>query len=619
MKNEKSFLDKLIDSIFDKTKLLVILTFILGFILRIIAAINLRVAPDNANQSLTPVGIFNSGKLAIWSQSTALWYYIEGVFYKFFGNTTLVSRFTTVLFGSLLIIVMYIFVRKIFKSERVALISSFLVAISPVLIKQTLPEMDVAVAFFLIFSAYFIFRYFETNLTRDLMWSALIMGTGIMIKLYMVMFAASFLVFIIFNDYRKKKIKKETIKKVLIFGLIITALVIPTLAHNYLLYKDKGIMDFIFTNTLGFGKDKSAEYYSWADGWAKEVDYGGFFFGNQIDFKGQPTEHWPGFVVVLYYLLFGDPVIFILGFLGMIILFKKHREYFIFFLIAFLPAFIFLGANIPLEKHFVWVYALLIPAGGYLGSGISKLKFSYIITTMVILISIFNLAYLGLGGSLGGPFYGKSSFGQLVDFKEKEIPETALVIADSRIFRGSIHWAFVGRSYIEASQFAEIAAQLNQQGNLQNIDVYYAECVVDDCNWGTVASQPEFNKSMEEITSFFANVSTFKKDFEAPPLEEYYLPFMNKKETRYRIYKTSLSLNPAILQAVKQTHSRDLLPENYDRSIHPIFDDYEVNGFIDNTISRIAWAIFYFEFFVSFFLLFYAVYLFIGESEKMES
>ena len=85
---------------------------------------------------------------------------------------------------------------------------------------------------------------------------------------------------------------------------------------------------------------------------------------------------------------------------------------------------------------------------------------------------------------------------------------------------------------------------------------------------------------------------------------------MDKRETRYRIYKTQLMLNPAILQVVKQTHSFFLQPIGYDRNIHEIFDDYSANGLLDNLINKIAWLILYLELIVSFLVLFYVVYLF---------
>src|SRR3989344_3502507 len=244
-----------------------------------------------------------------------------------------------------------------------------------------------------------------------------------MIKLYVLFFAISFIILLIYRDYKNSIERKKTFKKVLIFGIIISILVIPTLAHNYLLYKDKGFMDFIFTNTLKIGVEKSAQYYSWDAAWAKNVDYAGFFFGNQIDFRNEPISFLPGFLVLLYYLFLGDPVIIILGLIGFIFAFRKNKEYVLFFIITSLLAFVYLGANIPLEKHFTWLYVLLIPfASDLINNTITKLK-KIRIRYILIIILMFNLVSLGFS-QFGRPFYGKSAFGELVDFRE-EIPDNA--------------------------------------------------------------------------------------------------------------------------------------------------------------------------------------------------
>jgi len=195
----KKLSDSIIDVFYNKTKRSVFLFFILGFILRLISARNLGVSADDVNHAVRPIGIFGSGKLAIFDQSTALWYYIQGVFYKILGNGMIASRFASVLFGSLLIVLMFLFVKRVFKSERTALIASFLLAISPLLIKNSMPEMDITVAFFAIFSAYFLFGFFESRSRKDLFLSALFIGVGIMIKLYALFFAFSFILFLIYK------------------------------------------------------------------------------------------------------------------------------------------------------------------------------------------------------------------------------------------------------------------------------------------------------------------------------------------------------------------------------------------------------------------------------------
>ncbi len=608
---KKSFVDKVLEVFFDKTKFRVFCLFVFGFILRLIAARNLGVSADDVNHQLVPVNIFNSGKLVIWHQSTALWYYIQGVFYNILGHSMLASRFAAALFGSLLILLMFVFTKKVFKSERAALIAGFLVAVSPVLIKSTMSEMDVALSFFLLFGAYFLFEYFESKKNSDLVWSALLIGVGIMIKLYALFFAFSFILLIAYKEFKHEKEKSKSIKRILLFGIIIFILVIPTLAHNYLLYKDKGIMDDIFTNTLKIGTsvEKGAQYYSWGADWMAPTDYKGFFLGHQFSFSDNPT---PGFLIVLGFLLKGDVLLSIIGLISLIYGFRKYKEYFWFFVVSFLPAFIYLGAHIPMVKHFIWSLVLVAPlAGKFLDEMLgrfSKIRFKHVI----IVILILNMLYLGLPKDVvHSPFYGKSSFGQVADY---QFPKNALIVADSRIYRGNIHWAFEGNNYIEASLFFDAVQKLNSQGagNLQNMDVYYVECVTDDCGWGTVSSQPEFNASMEKATALFAGNAYYKEDFAGPDLDKYYLPLlMGEKKVYYRIYKTTLALNPAILSIAKQTHTWFLYPENYDRSISPIFDDYNVVGITSITINKLAWLVFYFELAFAFFAIIYIVSIFL--------
>ena len=601
--------DKAVEFLYNKNNFYVSIIFLFGLVLRLISARNLGVSADDVNHAIRPIGIFGSGKMVIWDQSTALWYYIQGVFYKILGNSILVARLAEVIFGSLLIVLIFLFAKRVFKSDKVALIASFLVALSPILIKNSMPEMDIAASFFLILSAYFLFGYFESRKNKDFVWSAIFIGVGVMIKLYALFFAVSFIIFIIYNEMKVKKDAKNIIKKVLLFGIILGILTLPTLTHNYLLYKDQGFMDLIFTNTLKMGVEKAEGLYSWGAGWMAHTDYKGFIFGNQRNFDPTPV---PGFVLVLGFLLRGDPILFILGFIGLIFAFKTRRDYFWFFVLTFIPAFIYLGAQIPLAKHFIWGLVLAAPCAGIvvdkIHDKIKKVRLRHIL----IVIVIFNLLWLAMPKDVShAHFYGKSSFGQAADYN---IPEEALVVVDSRIYRGSIHYGFAGDNYIEAAQFVDFVNQANEQGDQvakRNIDVYYVECVIDDCGWGTVAGQPEFNRSMEELTELFSNISSFREDFAGPNPEKYYLPLIGEKRTDYRIYKTSLALSPAILNAVKSTHSWYLYPVGYDRSISKIFDDYEVFGILDISLSKIAWMIFYIDLFLAFFAMIYIVHIFL--------
>jgi len=574
---KKDFLDKILDFFFNKTNRNLLLITLLGFILRLISARNVGVNPDDVNHAISPIGIFGSGKLVNYGQSTVLWYYVQGVFYKLFGSTQMISRFANVLFGTLLIVLIFLFVKKLFKSKKIALISSFLIAISPLLIKNSLPEMDIVVSFFVIFSAYFLFSYFESRKNKDIIWCSLFMGVAIMIKLYAMFFAFSFLLFLIYKEIKfggDKKVKR-TIKKVILFGIILIILIIPTFAHNYLLYKDKGYMDMIFTNVFRVGLDKAEALYKWNAGWLAATDYKGFFLGSGGELHASVV---PGFLILFWELFVGDPILFSLGVLGLIFAFKKKREYFLFFIITLLPAFIYLGAQIPMAKHFIWILIFLAPvAGSFLNKLINELKKIRLKYVLIILL-LFSLIYLGMPrASTQGHFYGQSPVGQLMDFKEKNIPDDALVVIDSRIYRGTIHWMANGKNYVEATQFFSLAEDVSKfSPETASIETYYIECVTDDCGWGTVKNQPEFNKSMEDVTSWFAENSYYSETFMAPDRSKYYFPLFKKKTEQFRVYKTTLMLNPLILRSVKQTHTWYMYPIGYDRRVNSIFDDYNV-------------------------------------------
>lgn len=474
--------------------------------------------------------------------------------------------------------------------------------------------MDVAVCFFLVLGMYYLFSYFEDKSYKNLGMCAVILGIGTMIKLYMAFFAFSFLIIVLHNELRNEKEAKKILKKAVFFGIIFSVLVLPSFAHNYLLYKDKGYMDLIFTNTFELGADKAKEFYSWSAGWMPYSDYWGFFFGNQKNFAPTPI---PGSLMLIGELFKSDPILFILGIAGMILAFKNNRRYFWVVIVIFVPAFIYLGAQIPMLKHFIWFFVLVAPVAGLSGKRlIERLKGARLRHLFAVII-LFSLIYLTMPSGIGmGPahFYGESPFNKMVKWKEG-ISNDAIIVTDSRIYRGNIHWAFAGKNYVEASNFFPLAEEANKLGEPDRMEVYYVECVVDDCGWGTVSSQPEFNKSMEEVTMWFANSSAVVKEFSGANPDKTYLPFITEEETKYRVYKTDLMINPLIHKAAKKTHSWWLIPAGYDRTISPMFDDYSLRGVASKILEDVAWAILYFEIFFSFLVLILAWYLMINKNE----
>ena len=577
--------------------------FVIAFVLRLISARNIGVSADDVNHAIRPIGIFESGKLSIWDQSTSLWYYVQGVFYKFFGATQIASRFASALFGSLLVVLIFIFVKRNF-SKRAGIYAALLTAFSPMLIKSTLPEMDTLAAFLTMLSLLFFMEFLRDGSNKNIAISAALIGIGVMVKLYVLFFAISMSFFLLYHGIFRCKHKK-IISTALIWGIIIVILVLPTLVHNYLLYKDKGFMDLIFTNTLKIGFENATEHYQGNAGWLAPTDYKGFFIGNQKNFDPTPI---PGFLIVLGLILRGDVLLCLFFLVGLIFTFRENKDYLILFLTMFIPAFIYLGSYIPMSKHFIWAIVIGAPIAG---SGIDNILKKYPKEMILVgFIVIFSLFYLGMPkGVAHAHFYGQSAFGELILAKESFSNE-AIVVADSRIYRGSIHWAFANTNYIEALTFFPLAQQIKDRGNLKNFEVYYIECVIDDCGWGTVENQQNFNKSMEEVTSFFESKAHTIINLSEPNIHNYYIPLIGNKQITYRIYKSDIVISQAILTEIRKTHFWFEYPIGYDRNIHKIFDDYDVSSNEDIALRWFAFKILYLELIMVFLTIPLLCYLF---------
>lgn len=623
-------IDNILDIFFskDRTKLYVLLLFVFGFIIRIIAAKNGGLSADDAGHALRAVGSIESGKIEEYGQSSILWYFIQESFMKIFGASQLGSRLGSVFFGSFFIILAYLFVMQVSKSKKAAIIASTLAAFSPWFVKMSLPEMDIGATFFILFSALFLFKFIVDFKNKNLIMSSVLMGLAVMIKVYSLFFAFSFIITLLFYCYKNKG-TGFALKKLIIFSIVLLIFCMPTLVHNYLLYKDKGIVDYMATNFLKIGAEKSAQYYSWAPGWNTPTDYSGFFFGSQKTYLGNGknivTNSMPGFIVLLEQFLANDPLIIIFGFIGIVILLmRKEKRYPIFFFICITIPFIFLGAHISMIKHQTYMPVFLITPAAIILSAChdklfkknQRLKLRYILAIIIL----FNLIWLGIGKPLTSwdSIYEKSSDSKLIDEKISKIDKDSFVIADSRIFRGILYWEFHDRVFIESSLFGTALEEAKKYNSTTTANLYFVECAIDDCGWGTIKDQPDFNKSMETIVSWADENLEKISEVSGPDYSRgFYLPFISEKEniTRYRIYKTTLTLPSAIFPIAKSTHNYILYPIGYDRTFGNMFDDYKTHSSLDALLNRLSWLLLYISMVAALVFGFMVLYLFI-EREK---
>lgn len=585
---EHTALERLIDHIFEmqQTMLFLILIFIVGFALRWIAAQNLAVGADDMHFVTHAINFYSSERLITYDQSSGLWFAFTSILYNIFGTTQFASRFAALFFGSFSIFVIYLLAKEFF-DEKIALLSAFLLAIAPFHIKNTVAEMDVMAMFFVLTATLLFARALKTDKKRYFMSSGIFLGLAIYTKVYPLLFIPSLLIFFAYWNHKNKKkmLTKDSGKRIALFLFMIFLFTIPALTHNYLLYQDKGFLDLQFTRTLGLGKNTSAQYYSWDHQFNAKNDWDGLIFGD----SDHSAAKQPTLVSSLEFIFKGDPLIFLLGISGLLWIFiyrREKKEYAVLFLLLIALVLPFLASIILLPKHYLFFEIFLVPLAAFSFEGIRKRTLALTgkesLKILLVLSGIFSLLYLGTTPQVSygaHHFYGETHIPQIMEFKEEYIPENALIVVDNRIYSGRIHWPFHGRPYLQALDFANLLQQKETlPGKEIPVDVYFFECIKDDCGWGTIKNQPELNASMETIVAFFKDNGALVKTISEPFEERPYFPFYGEQEEIIRVYKVTIPLRESLLTIANQPKEWFLYSIGYEPK-EKQFDFYQAKGF----------------------------------------
>ncbi len=578
MKYLNKIIDKTIELIFTKDNKLKLLMAIvaLGFILRIISAVNQGVLADDMHYAPHAINIINSGILGTVDQPP-FWYYMTDAGYHLFGVGQLTSRLAAVIFGTLTILLVFL-ITKEFLSRNIALLASFLIAISPLHIRISMPEMDVLMTFLILFSAYLFILFHKSENKLLLILSMVFFGIAMLTKYISATFIPFYVIYFCYKR-RNNLFSDKNIKYALTAIVVVLITILPTLTYNYLLYKDKGLTDAQFAKFLKI--ESAMKVYEGISGFEK------FSLSMFID-RGLP--------IGIHTYFFADMFNFIFALIGIVLMIRKRetRELAFILLLLFAFTFAFVADVAILQKHYVFACPIFAIFAAYSMSEIYKryLKRKEFIYLGIALLVIWSLILLGLNFSIQGNFYSKSPVQQMFEIK-KDISENALVVADSRIYRGEIAWMFNDRHYIEAGMFQDlINAQENLPGTVVPIKTYYIECASDDCGWGNIKDQPDFNQSMEAITSAFVNRSEkIATAYQTDSDKKYYFPFSNiQKKPHYIVYETVLELKSTSLQAVDSTHSWFYHPLRYTDMSSFIFH-YNLNSEADKLLNWAAYMI----------------------------
>ena len=591
--------NKTIDKIFDMRKetFLLILIFLLAFILRFIAAINASVSADDMHHVIHALNFLSSDRLILWDQSSGLWHAFTSVIYEVLGTTQLASRFASIIFGSLSVLLVFSLTKEFF-NEKISLIAAFLLAVSPFQILNTMAEMDIMAMFFVLISLVSFIKATKSEKLSLFATSGVAMGLAIYTKVYPLLFIPSILLFFVYTRHKSKQkiVNFRNIKFILIFLFAIFIFTIPALTHNYLLYKDKGFLDLQFTRALGLGEEISKDYYGWTADFHTRNSWKGLFFGDER----HVADGSPLLLAAIGFGRLRDPIGFYLGLLGIILILsrKESKEYLVFFLLSILFVLPFLASIILLPKHYLFLEILMMPMAALsIESFSSKINRNKNSKKLIILV-ILSLSIIFLGAPaikhVYQPnlysFYGKSQIAQIIDFKMDSISEESLMVSDSRIYRGRVHWTSLGRPYLEGVQFIEL---LNQQddipGKVLSQKVYYIECVLDDCGWGTIKYQPEFNASMETLTDFFIQNGKLEKVITEPSDSKVFYPLIssNNKREVIRIYSLDIPIKEQIIQFAKQPKEWFLYSVGFSPK-EKQFDYYETNNALDSFLDMLA-------------------------------
>ena len=572
---KNNFLDKIFDKtlnfIFSKDpRKWLVLIMILGFILRFLATSNVTPAvADEMVHGVHAIGYSDAGILNAQNQCP-LWFYLTDLAYKVFGVNSFGARFLSFFFGLLTIPLLYLITKKLFNT-KVALISAFLLAISSFHIRWALIEMDEAMIFFILFAFFYFINGIEKK-QRFTLPVFIFLAIAMLIKPITVVFIPAFAFYFFYMLFHEKDVKKRNElfrknKKPLILGSIIFLVsMAPVLVYNYLLYREKGLSDIIFARFFNV----APEIYSGL----QDGPGTGFLLSKFI-------SSFPGLSLYFFKV---DFLISIFGILGLFLIFRSKKRFTKFFFLSFIFPYIFLLGTQPLTTHLSpFIIPLCMSAGFFIVTITNKIKYieqKKIITLILILALIINLFIMA-------PYlFSKSAVFKARSFTIDNIGENDIVIADARIYRGRIAFMFHDKHYVESSLFSQMYEQTQQiqGGSTIPTKVYFVECIFDDCGWGTIRNQPEFNASVEQMVDFFKNNS--QKILTIPAggddQEE------NTSKNYFNIYQTTLNLKPQIYTLIDSTHEWFFYPVMWEGER---YDSYELDTFGKNFLHNFGYLV----------------------------
>ena len=517
------------------------LIVILAFVLRLIVAQYVEIVPDEIVYSLLPWKMISAQRLGT-VDGGPLFSYFTDVSYTLFGGVNATStRFPSIFFGSLAVVLIYICSLKMFGNRWAALFSAFLFAVSGYVLENN-TEPDMMAFFFALLSAYFFFFFLEGKKnylylsTASLTLAALCKILPlILVPVYVLVYFLHAKGYLKTKDDEEEQVKsladKKLGKKLLDLDLlktmlgclvIVFLLLMPVVLYNYLEYKNNGKTENVVSTLLGIGAPFHPET-SQIDPWNFSIML--------------------GFLKIFFSKFFmPDPLVVGLGILGILLVLPQRRsEHFMLILSASLLL-TYVGGITGSASHYLWIPLVLSLFAGYVIERAcayvsSKFKLRSVSVVFVFVLMISSVSFIHFHSIISE----KSASMKLREYVVENIPKSAIVVMDPRIYHGSYAWILNERHYISGIYFQALLE--NAAGSAApkiEVPLYYIECSGDTtCGWKI--------EDYERISPFAENLAAYLKGN---------LAYLGEVDANHRffIYSGAITVPSSTFQSIDRTH-----------------------------------------------------------------
>lgn len=509
-----------------KTFLVLFLIVVLAFILRFMVAQTVEIVPDEIVYSLLPWKIISAQRLST-VEGGPLFSYLIDIGYTVFGEVNATStRLPSIFFGSLTVILVYLFSLKMFDNKKAALFSSLLFALSGYALENnTEPDMT---AFFFAFLSMYFFLFFLEGKRNYLYLSTISLTLAILCKSLPLLFLSAYLLVFVFhakgyfsgNQNTRIKIDIKLLKT--IFGCLTIAvlLLMPAIMYNYLEFKNNGKTENIVSTFLGVGEHFHPGN-SQIDPWSFQV--------LKDLLKSSPDQFF-----------YPDPIIIILGIIGTVLLFSRKIPAYFLLLLSLLSLVFYMGGITGSKTHYLFIPLALSIFAGYTVERISnhlkaKFKIRWAYFGLVLIIVIFSLFQ----------FYtivsNKSANMQLREYVVENVPRESIIVMDPRIYFGNYAWILNERHYLNGIYFQKILDQIaGSAGSKIEVPFYYIECSGDTtCGW-KIEDYERITPFAESLTEYMKKNLVYAHEIDA--------------DHHFFIHRGTIAAPLSVLQSIDSTH-----------------------------------------------------------------